>query len=191
MTRCPAAIYKDFNLVTEASLKQALTENSASLSANDTQAVMRAYDSLAVFADAVPALETLKTSPALDAFVFSNGIQTMLSASVNKSRSFAPFAQVIKGLVSVDDVKVFKPDPRCYQHLQDTVRRDAAAIWLVSANPFDVVGAKKAGLNAVWVDRKGKGWTDALAQLVEGEPNVVVRRVDEAIREIKRLTKAE
>ena len=29
-------------------------------------------------------------------------------------------------------------------------------------NPFDVSGARAQGMNAIWVDRAKKGWTDQL-----------------------------
>ncbi|OAF57289.1 hypothetical protein VC83_04583 [Pseudogymnoascus destructans] len=44
-----------------------------------------------------------------------------------------------------------------------------------------------AGLKAAWVDRQGLGWIDGLGELVGGKgPTVVVRGVDEAVREIQR-----
>ena len=48
-------------------------------------------------------------------------------------------------------------------------------MWLVSGNPFDVVGARAVGMQAAWVDRAGKGWQDKLG----GEPTVVVRSLEE------------
>jgi 2-haloacid dehalogenase len=30
------------------------------------------------------------------------------------------------------------------------------------SNPFDVIGARALGMGAIWVDRSGAGWTDAL-----------------------------
>jgi len=32
----------------------------------------------------------------------------------------------------------------------------------ICRNPFDVTGARLAGLGAFWVDRASKGWTDQL-----------------------------
>lgn len=63
----------------------------------------------------------------------------------------------------------------------------------MSGNPFDVVGARAAGLRAAWVDRAGGhhgggGWNDRLGELAEGGPTVVVGGVDEAVRAIKKWT---
>lgn len=35
-------------------------------------------------------------------------------------------------------------------------------------NPFDVTGARAAGLGAFWVDRAAKGWTDQLPLPLNG-----------------------
>ena len=58
------------------------------------------------------------------------------------------------------------------------------SIWLVSSNPFDVVGAKNAGMKAAWVDRSGKGWVDGLGG-EEGKPDLIVKGVDDAVRGIE------
>lgn len=62
-------------------------------------------------------------------------------------------------------------------------------MWLVSANPFDVVGARAAGMSAAWVDRGGLGWVDGLGELVGAGPTVVVAGVDEAVMEIERMAR--
>lgn len=70
----------------------------------------------------------------------------------------------------------------------------AGEVWLVSGNPFDVVGARVTGLQACWVDRVGGhhgsgGWNDRLGELIGVKgPTVVVKGVDEAVRAIKKWT---
>ena len=157
---------------------------------------MRAYDSLGTFPDVPRALTSLASDPHIDAYVFSNGTEAMVSASVNKSPSLSPHASVFKGLVTVDEVEVFKPDPRGYHHLatrvgKTTTPEDMATLWLVSGNPFDVVGARSVGMQAAWVDRAGGhhgkgGWNDKLGELAGGGPTVVVGGVDEAVDAIRK-----
>ena len=48
------------------------------------------------------------------------------------------------------------------------------------SNPFDVVGAGRAGFNTIWVDRSGKGWVDQL-----GKPNNIVKNLKEFIDIVK------
>jgi 2-haloacid dehalogenase len=61
-----------------------------------------------------------------------------------------------------------------------------ARVWLVTSNPFDVVGAVAAGIKSIWVDR-GLGWVDGLGEVLDIKPSLVVKGVDEAIREIVRI----
>lgn len=55
-------------------------------------------------------------------------------------------------------------------------------IWLVSCNAWDIVGARSAGLNAIWIDRAGKGWQDAALPGVR--PTAIVRSLEQIIGEI-------
>jgi len=85
----------------------------------------------------------------------------------------------------VEEARKFKPDPTVYRLLADKVGKkfpdEMEDIWLVSSNPFDIVGARAVGMKAVWVDREGKGWVDALVS-GEGEgPSATVKGLGEAI----------
>lgn len=188
-------LYKPFSEITNTSLRHALDEHALSLSDADTSKLMKAYDSLGTFPDVPPALKTLARNPSIDAYVFSNGTDAMVSSSVNQSPALSPHASVFKGLVTVEEVEAYKPDPRVYAHLAERVgKRERGDIWLVSGNPFDVVGARAAGMQAVWIDRAGGhhgkgGWTDKLGELAAGGPTVVVKGVDEAVDEIQKWTK--
>jgi len=161
---------------------------------------MHAYDSLATFPDVEPALQALAADPSIDAYVFSNGTDAMVSSSVRSSPSLAPHAQVFKDLITIEEVRRYKPDPLVYEHLARKVgkgmgKEALAGVWLVSGNPFDVVGARAVGLQAAWVNRVAGhhgmgGWNDRLGELVgEGggvRPTVVVKGVDEAVKAIQK-----
>jgi 2-haloacid dehalogenase len=156
---CEIAVYKPFSAITQASLQHALGELSLSLSLHAITNLMSAYDSLSVFPDVPNALSMLSSSPGISAYVFSNGTEAMVCSSVNSSPSLSPHAGVFKGIVTVQEVKIFKPDPRVYRYLLKKVGKEEKQedVWLVSGNPFDVVGARMVGMQAAWVDRAGKG----------------------------------
>jgi 2-haloacid dehalogenase len=194
-------LYKPFSSITLQSLRHALAESSESLSQTAIEQLMKAYDSLGTFADVEPALKAVAADESIDAYVFSNGTDAMVGSSVRSSPSLSPHAKVFKDLITVEECGSYKPDARVYRHLARKVGKSTdaegmAGVWLVSGNPFDVVGARAAGLQAAWVDRAGGhhgmgGWNDRLGELVgEGGvgPTVVVRGVDEAVREIKKWT---
>ena len=49
-----------------------------------------------------------------------------------------------------------------YRHVAERLGRPVEEVRLVSSNPFDVIGAEYAGLQAAWVNRSG-GLFDTLA----------------------------
>ncbi|PQE20617.1 haloacid dehalogenase type II protein [Rutstroemia sp. NJR-2017a BBW] len=193
------ALYKPFSDVTNSSLNHALAEHGLSLSDADTESLMKAYDNLGTFPDVEAGLKEIADDPSIEAYIFSNGTDAMVGSSVNKSPSLSKHASVFKGLVTVEDIKVYKPAPLVYQHLakkvgKSTRKDDMATIWLVSGNPFDIVGARASGLQAAWIDRAGGhhgngGWTDRLGELASGGPTVIVKGVEDAVHDIQNWSK--
>jgi len=66
----------------------------------------------------------------------------------------------------VDSVKKYKPSPDVYHGLLRFLGKEENPedVWLVSGNPFDIVGARNVGMSAVWVNRGGKVWADRLTK---------------------------
>jgi len=56
-------------------------------------------------------------------------------------------------VVSADEVKTFKPNPSVYEHFLQRSNALKNAAWLVSSNPFDVIGAMSVGMHAAWLQR--------------------------------------
>ena len=151
---------------------------------------MKAYDSLSTFPDVAPALQALAKEPGVTAVVFSNGTQTMVTNSVKSSPDLGPHASVFKDIVTVEEVKRFKPAPAVYYHLADKMGKSKTKeamgeMWLVSGNPFDVVGARSVGMQAAWVDRAGNGWVDQLIQEPTGKPTVIVKDLEQVVDAVK------
>ncbi|CZT08382.1 related to 2-haloalkanoic acid dehalogenase [Rhynchosporium graminicola] len=185
-------LYKPFSDITNASLKHALAESSVSLSDENIKSLMKAYDSLGTFPDVAPGLQAIASDSSISAYVFSNGTDAMVGSSVKQSPSLSSHASVFKDLITVQDVKAYKPHLKVYEHLLKRVGKegDAGSVWLVSGNTFDVVGARAIGMQAAWVDRKGGhhgmgGWTDQLGTLASGGPTIVVDGVKGAVEGIK------
>ncbi|EXJ85723.1 haloacid dehalogenase, type II [Capronia coronata CBS 617.96] len=176
--------YEHFSEVTRKSLLHALAEHGESLSDTDTDEILGAYDSLSTFPDVNPALSRLAENTAIECVVFSNGTKSMVSNSVNRSSDLN--SSVFKDMITVDAVEVFKPAPEVYKYLAQRVDKvgQESSLWLVTANPFDVTGARAAGIQAAWVDRAGTGWQDKLG---EG-PTVVVRSLEEVADAVEKYT---
>ncbi|KAL3475533.1 HAD-like domain-containing protein [Aspergillus californicus] len=180
-------LYEPFSSVTRNALLHALAEHDESLGNDAIDALMKAYDSLSVFPDVNSTLAELSKIPTVTPVVFSNGTQSMISNSVHRSPDLSPHASVFADIVTVDDVKQFKPAPETYYHLLQKTGKSSeqsSDIWLVSGNPFDIIGARSVGFNAIWVDRNGRGWIDGAMPSLR--PTAVVNSLEEILSVVKK-----
>ena len=142
---------------------------------------MRHYDSLSIFPDVAQTLDGLRDRPDIQAVVFSNGTQDMVSTSVSGSADLKDYVDLLQDIVVVEEVRRYKPAPEVYQHLVKHVGKNPSQVWLVSGNPFDIVGARAFGMNAIWVDRAGNGWQDRLVSGSKGRPTAVVNSLEQVL----------
>jgi 2-haloacid dehalogenase len=148
---------------------------------------MQAYDSLSTFSDVNPALTQIAADPTIQAVIFSNGTKTMMSNSVLRSKDLSPHASIFQDIVTVDEVKQYKPSKASYEHLAKQTGHNPlqmSKLWLISGNPFDIVGARATGMQAIWVDRIGTGWKDAVAP--DLQPTAIVHSLEQIVNEIHR-----
>lgn len=140
---------------------------------------MQAYDSLSIFPDVSGALSKLANNVRVKCVVFSNGTNSMVSNSVKESPELGPYASVFADIITVEEPRLFKPAPEVYRHLARKVAMvgHENRMWLVSGNPFDVVGARHIGMKACWVDRAGHGWQDQL--IPNNRPSAIVKGLHE------------
>jgi 2-haloacid dehalogenase len=156
--------YEDFEQVTRKALDYALAAVGSDLDTEQKDLLMAQYNDLERFADVEPGLQRLKDA-GYTMVVFSNGSPFMLT-SIMHAAHLQPYFQ---GFVSVDEVKVYKPSPKVYQHVANLLGRPIGEVRLISSNPFDVIGAESAGMQAAWVNRSG-GLFDTLGP----KPQMVV-----------------
>lgn len=112
---------------------------------NDLLAVYRV---LPVFAEVKEGLERLQGA-GFRLFAFSNGHADALEVLLTA----AGIRELFLAVISVDDLKSFKPNPGVYSHFLRKAGATGSSAWLISSNPFDVIGAISAGMNAAWVRR--------------------------------------
>lgn len=149
---------------------------------------MKEYDNLGTFPDVEKGLSALRQNPNITCVVFSNGTKDMVTNSLHRSQALKSSSSTFTDIITVDQVKIFKPAPEVYQYLARRVDKesDIGSMWLVSSNPFDVVGARAVGMQAAWVDRTGNGWQDKLSE----SPTVVVKGIDEVAVAVEKYSKA-
>ncbi len=119
-----------------------------SLSVHDHAQLMAVYAQLPAFPDVPSALNQLQAA-GIRCVAFSNGTLEAVTGLLYH----AGLDAYMQDIISVDEIKRFKPDPAVYIHLSRRLNARAEQIWLVSSNPFDVIGAAQTGLRSVWVRR--------------------------------------
>ncbi|KAI0121686.1 HAD-like domain-containing protein [Xylariales sp. AK1849] len=177
--------YKTFSEITRSSMGHALAEHGLEVSIDEANQLMKAYDALHVFPEVPAVLKLLQEkSDSVDAYIFSNGTVEMVGNSVKSSPDLGPHKDLFKALVTVDKLLVYKPDMKVYEHLVREVGKEGhkSDVWVVSANPFDIVGTKVAGLKAAFIDRPGKGWIDRLDEM--HVPSIIANGVEDAVKSI-------
>lgn len=157
--------YRNFTQVTRAALDFACETHGAMISDDEKLNLMNHYRALDAFPDVAPALAALQQKGVV-LHAFSNGVADDISALLDH----AGLDDKISSIISADEVQTFKPDPRFYAHFLERTGATADETWLVSSNPFDVIGAAACGWRTVWVKRN----PNAVFDPWEHVPTVVI-----------------
>ena len=162
--------YQPFSVCTSQALDFAATQLQLELSAGQKEELLERYRELPAYAEVLQALCALKDAGCRN-YAFSNGelddLEYLLAHSGLDS--------ALEGIVSVHDVKSFKPDPAVYAHFLEESGATREETWLVSGNPFDVIGAHRAGWRTAWVKRSSAIQFDPWGT----EPDTIVTDIGE------------
>lgn len=113
--------------------------------------LMDLYKNIDAFPEVSEVLTTLK-SAGLKLAILSNGSPEMLDAAARHTGC----DEILEASISVDEVGIFKPDPRTYQLAVDTLGVPKEQIAFQSSNSWDAVGAAAFGFRVVWINRYGQ-----------------------------------
>ncbi len=113
--------------------------------------LLDAYRHLAAYADAAPVLRALRAQ-GLQTAILSNGDPGMLHAAVDA----AGLAPLLDAVLSVEDVGVFKPDPRVYALMTRHFSLAPEQVAFVSSNAWDAQAAAAFGAQVFWCNRSGQ-----------------------------------
>jgi 2-haloacid dehalogenase len=139
---------EDFSALTAHALDYAIAALVLPLDSDQRRSLLDAYAHLAPFPDAHEVLSALAPHPR---WILSNGTRAMLEPLVRVTG----LDQVLDGVMTVDDVGIYKPSPRVYQFAVDTLRLTPKEIAFVSSNGWDAAGAKAFGFTTFWINRDG------------------------------------
>jgi 2-haloacid dehalogenase len=135
--------YVPFSTVTREALAYACAALGLDLSVAQMEGLMSEYLRLAMYADVSDSLKNLKTKQA----ILSNGSPDMLLPLVENS------GLKLDAVLSVDEVKIFKPAPQVYALAVEKLKTAKSKIGFVSSNCWDALGAKSYGFEVYWINR--------------------------------------
>jgi 2-haloacid dehalogenase len=161
---------------TEAALVHATRSLRLSCDPGQRKQLMDAYLQLSPFPEAREALAAVSRYKRA---ILSVGTEWMLEETTRK----AGIRDAFDALLSVDDVKIYKPHPKTYQLVLDRLGVDRSEVAFVTSNYFDVAGGKAFGFNVFWINRTG-ALPDELGLL----PDVVLSRLTELPEAVHRLS---
>jgi 2-haloacid dehalogenase len=147
--------YENFAVCTSNALDYTTSYLKAPLSQGDKQELLSAYKVLPAFADVEEGLARARKS-GFRLFAFSNGSADAVETLLEN----AGIRDYFIGVVSVDEMKSYKPNPGVYSHFLRRAGASGSNAWLISSNPFDVIGAVSAGMRAAWIKRSPEALFD-------------------------------
>lgn len=142
--------YADFWQVTREALVYACRSLELACGEDQQADLLQEYLRLGMYADVAPGLRTLAQRRLA---ILSNGSPRMLQAVVEHAGLTAAFS----ALLSVDEVKTYKPSPAVYELALRALRLERSEIGFVSSNYWDAAGAAAFGFPAFWLNRSHAG----------------------------------
>ncbi|WP_122090151.1 haloacid dehalogenase type II [Halalkalicoccus subterraneus] len=161
--------YQPFYEMNRDALQYALDAHGVDLPTEERDEILAVYHELDVFDDVRDGIERLRDA-GYDCYVVSNGNPEMLESMVEH----ADIRDLLEDTISADEVQTFKPAAGLYRHAAARTGTPIEGIAHVTAGWFDVMGARHAGMQGVWIDRKGAPW-----EPFDGEPDLTVGTIDE------------
>jgi 2-haloacid dehalogenase len=141
--------YEDFWSLTEAALDYAAAR-CGQIEPQTRAKLLDAYATLGAYPDVQPVLARLKREGHRTA-ILSNGTEAMLM----RAAASAGLTALLDGIVSVDPLRLYKPDPRAYALIGQRFGTRPDEVAFVSSNRWDVAGAAAFGFSAIWLNRTG------------------------------------
>ncbi len=141
--------HKNFWQITEDSLDH--TMETFNINKNMRSELLNLYKELSPYPEVKECLDALK-SKKIKIAILSNGTPDLLKGLVESNNIQSYFDNII----SVEDVKIYKPDPKVYEMPIKKYNCKPENICFLSSNTWDVSGGGAFGYNAVWVNRFNK-----------------------------------
>ena len=138
--------HKNFWDITEDSLDKSMKV--FNINKNMKNELLSLYKILSPYPEVRGVLEDLKKKN-FKLAILSNGTPDLLNELVENNK----LNNLFDDLFSIEEVKIYKPDPRVYELPIKKYRIKSDEITFLSANTWDVSGGGNFGYNSIWVNR--------------------------------------
>ena len=138
--------HKNFWQITEDSLDKSMETFQIETSLKND--LLSLYKELSPYPEVKSVLENLKKK-SFKLAILSNGTPELLNHLVKSSN----LENLFDNIFSVEEVKIYKPDPKVYDIPVNKYKVSKGEITFLSANTWDVSGAGNYGYNSIWVNR--------------------------------------
>ena len=138
--------HKNFWQITEDSLDKSMETFQIEISLKND--LLSLYKELSPYPEVKSVLENLKKK-SFKLAILSNGTPELLNHLVKSS----DLENLFDNIFSVEEVKIYKPDPKVYDIPVNKYKVSKGEITFLSANTWDVSGAGNYGYNSIWVNR--------------------------------------
>jgi 2-haloacid dehalogenase len=110
--------------------------------------VLAGFEELTPQPDAVAAVRAARDA-GLRVLTLTNGAAATTRAFLDR----AGLADAVEAVVSIDEVRVWKPHPAVYRRAAEITRVPVERVALVAVHSWDVYGARQGGLTTGWCPR--------------------------------------
>ena len=138
--------HKNFWDITEDSLDKSMKV--FNINKNMKNELLSLYKILSPYPEVRGVLEDLKKKN-FKLSILSNGTPDLLNELVENNK----LNNLFDDLFSIEDVKIYKPDPSVYELPVKKYKIKSGEITFLSANTWDVSGGGNFGYNSIWVNR--------------------------------------
>ena len=138
--------HKNFWDITEDSLDKSMKV--FNINKNMKNELLSLYKILSPYPEVKGVLEDLKKKN-FKLAILSNGTPDLLNELVESNK----LNNLFDDLFSIEEVKIYKPDPRVYELPIQKYKIKSHEITFLSANTWDVSGGGNFGYNSIWVNR--------------------------------------
>ncbi|MDR7071776.1 haloacid dehalogenase type II [Fictibacillus barbaricus] len=139
--------YKPFSDVTRDALLYTLKNLHEDCKENAVQQLMNSYLELEVYEEVKDTMRQLKEN-GKKRTIYSNGTPSMLKPLVEKRE-----LHDLLDILSVDDVKQYKPAAAAYQYALEKLEVERHELLFMSSNFWDITGASSFGFRTAWINR--------------------------------------